>query len=89
MTPAQAVAKRQIAQLTLKDIGRRLNTVAQWLLAYWAGDVDAVKRSLVELPLNPRMRTMLWMAVDTVVARRQRQLDYELNDSRIRRTCPQ
>ena len=85
MTSAQVVAREEIKGLTLTDVGRRLNTVAEGFLALWAGDDAAAKRSLMLLPAGPQLKAMLLLAVDTVVRRRQRELDYELNSYRIRR----
>ena len=85
MTPAQIMARKEIKGLSLADLGRSLNTVAAWFLALWAGDSDAATRSLYEMQLEPELRSMLCLAVDTVARRRQRLLDYELNGFRIRR----
>ena len=85
MTSAQLMATQAVRRLTLQDIGRRLNTVADWFLALWAGDTDAARRSLYEMQIEPELRSMLCLAVDTVVRRHQRRLDYELNGLRIRR----
>ena len=86
MTPAQIVAREEIKGLTPDNIGRRLNTVAEGLLALWAGDDTAAKGSLVLSPMEARLKAMLLLALDTVVRRRQRQLDYELDGFRIRRS---
>ena len=85
MTPAQIMAREEIKGLTLEAVGRRLNSAAEGLLALWAGDETAAKRSLITMPADPRLKHMLLLAVDTVVKRRQRQLDYELNGFRIHR----
>ena len=87
MTPTQIAAREQIKRLTFADVGRRFITAAEWLLAFWRGDADAAKQSLCDLPINAQVRQMLSLAVDTAVARRQRQLDYELNGLRVHRTC--
>ena len=84
MTPAQFVASQEVRRLTLQDIGRRLNTVADRFLALWAGDDAAAKRSLMMMGAEPQLKEMLLLAVDTVVSRRQRQLDYVLDGFRIR-----
>jgi len=89
MTRAQIAAREQIKRLTLADVGRGFITAAEWLLAFWRGDAKAAKKSLRELPIDAKLRQMLSLAVDTAVARRQRQLDYELNGPRIRRACRQ
>ena len=85
MTPAQVEAREQVKGLTLADVKRRLNTAADMFLALWAGDADAAKRSLFGMPVQAQVREMLCLAVDTVVSRRQRQLDYELDGFRVRR----
>jgi len=85
MTAGQIRAREQIGRLTLKSIGRRLNTVADHFLAFWAGDAAAAKQSLCEMPVQPQLREMLCLAMDTVAARRQRQLNRELDGLRIRR----
>ena len=85
MTAGQMVAREQISRLTLKDIGRRLNTVAANFLAFWAGDMAAAKQSLAVMPVQPQVREMLCLAIDTVAHRRQRQLNRELDGLRIRR----
>ena len=85
MTAAQIAAREHISRLSLKDIGRGLNPVADRLLAFWAGDMEAAKQSLSEMPVQPQLREMLCLAMDTVAARRQRQLDRELGGMRIRR----
>ena len=86
MTVAQMAAREQVRRVSLDDIGRSLNTVAKDFLALWAGDAEAAKRSLQELPLNGRLRHMLCLAVDTVTRRRQRQVNRELGGWRIRRS---
>jgi len=83
MTPAQRTASQEVRRLTLQDIGRRLNTVADRFLALWAGDDTAAKRSLMLIRAEPQLKEMLLVAVDTVVSRRQRQLDYALDGFRI------
>ena len=85
MTPAQIIAREEIKGITLTDLGRSLNTVAGWFLALWAGDIDAARQSLCEMQLEPELRSMLCLAVDTIARRRQRRLDYELNGFCIRR----
>ena len=85
MSAGQIRARDQIGRLTLKSIGRRLNTVADHFLAFWAGDAAAAKQSLCEMPVQPQLREMLCLAMDTVAARRQRQLNRELDGLRIRR----
>jgi len=85
MTAAQIAARDQISRLTLRDIGRRLNTVAEHFLAFWAGDAAAARQSLCEMPVEPQLREMLCLAMDTVSHRRQRQLNRELDGLRIRR----
>lgn len=85
MTAAQIAARDQISRLTLRDIGRRLNTVAERFLAFWAGDAAAAKQSLSEMPVAPQVRVMLCLAMDTVVHKHQRQLNRELDGLRIRR----
>ena len=85
MTRTQTAAREQVKQLTLADLGRGINTAAAWFLALWAGDIDAARRSLYEMQIEPELRSMLCLAVDTVARRRQRQLDYELNGLYIRR----
>ena len=84
MTAAQIAVREQIGRLTLRDIGRSLNPVADRLLAFWAGDMEAAKQSLHEMPVQPQLREMLCLAMDTVAHRRQRQLDWELDGLRIR-----
>jgi len=84
MTVAQLAAKEQVSKLTLKDIGRRLNTVAADFLAFWAGDIEAAKQALREASLDGELRAMLCLAIDTVVARRERQLGRELDGVRVR-----
>jgi len=84
MTVAQLAAREQVSRLTLKDIGRRLNTVAADFLAFWAGDMEAAKRALRDAPLDRELREMLCLAIDTVVARRERQLNRELDGGRVR-----
>lgn len=86
MTPAQIMACEQVRRLRLEDIGRRLNSVADRFLALCAGDDEAAKRSLVMIPAEPQVKEMLLLAVDTVVSRRQRQLDYVLDGFRVRWT---
>jgi len=83
MTTAQLAAREQVSMLTLRDIGRRLNTVAANFLAFWAGDIGAAKRALSEAPLDGELRGMLFLAMDTVVARRERQLNRELDGQRV------
>lgn len=85
MTAAQLAARGQVNKVTLKDIGRSLNPVAERLLAFWAGDMEAAKRSLFEMPVQSQVREMLCLAMDTVKHRRERRLDRELNGLRIRR----
>ena len=85
MTRTQTTAREQIKRLTIADLGRSLNTAADWFLALWAGDTDAARRSLYEMQIEPELRSMLCLAVDTVTRRRQHQLDYELNSFCIRR----
>ena len=85
MTVAKVEAREAVKRLTLSDIGRSLNTVAAWFLALWAGDTDAARRSLCEMQIEPELRSMLCLAVDTIARRRRRQLDYELNGYRIHR----
>jgi hypothetical protein len=86
MTGAQIESREAVKRLTLGDVGRSLNTVAAWFLALWAGDTDAARRSLCEMQIEPELRSMLCLAVDTIARRRRRQLDYELNGFRIHRT---
>ena len=83
MTPSQFVASQEVRRLTLQDIGRRLNTVADRFLALWAGDDAAAKRSLMQIGAEPQLKEMLLLAVDTVVSRRQRRIDYVLDGFRI------
>lgn len=83
MTPTQLMASQEVRRLTLQDIGRRFNTVADRFLALWAGDDAAAKRSLMRIRAEPQLKAMLLLAVDTVVSRRQRQLDYVLDGFRI------
>ena len=85
MTVAQIEVREAVKRLTLSDVGRSLNTVASWFLALWAGDIHAARRSLCEMQIEPELRSMLCLAVDTVVRRHQRRLDYELNGLRIQR----
>ena len=47
--------------------------------------MEAAKQSLSEMPVQTQLREMLCLAMDTVAARRQRQLDRELGGLRIRR----
>ena len=84
MTPAQVMACEQVRRLRLEDIGRRLNSVADRFLALCAGDDEAAKRSLDMIPAEPQLKEMLLLAVDTVVSRRQRRIDYELDGFRVR-----
>ena len=84
MTSAQLMATQAVRRLTLQDIGRRLNTVADRFLALWAGDDAEAKRSLLLMTAKPQLKEMLLLAVDTVVTRRQRRSDYELDGFRIR-----
>ncbi len=84
MTTAQLMASQEVRKLMLHDIGRRLNTVADRLLALWAGDDAAAKRSLIMMGAEPQLKEMLLLAVDTVVDRRQRRIDYEMDGFRIR-----
>ena len=85
MTTAQLAAREHVSRLTLKDIGRRLNPVADRFLAFWAGDIGAAKGSLKDLPINGELREMLCLAMDTVASRRERQLNRELDGFRVRR----
>ena len=85
MTQAQIAAREQIGRITLKDIGRRLNSVAAQFLGFWGGDAAAAKRSLRDMRVRPQVREMLSLAMDTVTHRRQRQLNRELDGLRIRR----
>ena len=85
MTPAQIAAREQLKSVTVSDVGRKLNTVAERFLAHWAGDCTAAKQSLSGMPLEHEFKDMLGLAVDTVVRRRQRQLDWELGGFQIRR----
>ena len=78
MTMAQMAAREQIRTLSLADAGRSLNAAAERFLALWAGDAEAAKRSLGEMPVNGKLRHMLCLAVDTVTRRRQRHLNSEL-----------
>lgn len=84
MTPAQVMACEQVRRLRLEDIGRRLNNVADRFLALCAGDEAAAKRSLVMMPAEPQLKEMLLLAVDTVVSRKQRRVDYEVDGFRVR-----
>ena len=84
MTPSQFVASQEVRRLALQDIGRRLNTVADRFLALCAGDDAAAKRSLMLMGAEPQLKEMLLLAVDTVVSRRQRRIDYVLDGFRIR-----
>ena len=84
MTPAQFVASREVRRLTLQDIGRRLNTIADRFLALWAGDDTAAKQALMLMAAEPQLKEMLLLAVDTVVSRRQRRIDHELDGVRVR-----
>jgi hypothetical protein len=83
MTSAQFMASQEVRRLTLQDVGRKLNTVADRFLALWAGDGAAAKRSLMRIRAEPQLKEMLLLAVDTIVSRRQRQLDYALDGFRI------
>ena len=85
MTMAQMAAREQVRTLSLADVVRSLNTSAEHFLALWAGDAEAAKRSLREMPVNGKLRHMLCLAVDTVTRRHQRQLSSELGGWRIRR----
>ena len=85
MTTAQIAAREQLRRVSRRDIGRHLNTVAANFLASWAGDMAAAKQSLAVMPVQPQVREMLCLAMDTVAARRQRQLDRELDGRRILR----
>lgn len=84
MTHEQFVTRKKVRKLSLHDIGRRLNTVANRFLALWAGDDAAAKRSLMLMCTEPELKEMLLLAVDTVMDRRQRRIDYELDGFRIR-----
>ena len=84
MTPTQLMATQAVRRLTLQGIGRRLNTVADRFLALWAGDDAAAKQSLMLMGAEPQLKEMLLLAVDTVVSRRQRKIDYELDGFRVR-----
>ena len=86
MTVAQLAAREQVSRLTIRDIGRRLNTVAADFLAFWAGDIEAAKQALRDAPLDRELREMLCLAIDTVVARRGRQLNRELDGQRVWRS---
>ena len=86
MTQTQIAAREQVKQVTLADLGRSLTTVADWFLALWAGDSDAARRSLWQMPVEPHLKAMLCLALRTAVRRHQRQLDYELDGFRIRRS---
>ena len=85
MTAARIAARDQMKRLTIPDLGRHLNAVADRFVALWAGDADAAKRSLHKMPMEPKLKQMLCLAVDTVVRRHQRRLDCELNGLRIHR----
>ena len=82
MTTAQVSARHQLSRITLKDVGRRLNTVAADFLGSFAGDVEAAKGALTEAPLDWELREMLTLAMDTVVARRERELNRALDGRR-------
>jgi hypothetical protein len=84
MTHEQFAARKKVRKLSLHDIGRRLNTVADRFLALWAGDDAAAKRSLIMMGAEPQLKEMLLLAVNTVVSRRRRRIDYELDGFRIR-----
>jgi hypothetical protein len=86
MTTTQLAAREQVSRLTLKDIGRGLNTAADRFLAFWAGDIGAAKSALKDLPINSELREMLCLAMDTVVARRERQLNRDLDGQRVWRS---
>ena len=83
MTSAQVMAIEEIRRLTCRDIGRRFNTVADRFLALWAGDDTAARRSLMTMGTEPQLKEMLLLAVNTVVNRRQRRVDYELDGFRV------
>jgi hypothetical protein len=84
MTHEQFAARKKVRKLALQDIGRKLNTVADRFLALSAGDDTAAKQSLMMMGAEPQLKEMLLLAVDTVVDRRQRRIDYELDGFRIR-----
>lgn len=84
MTSMQIVAKEEVQRLTLQDTGRRLNTVADRFLALWAGDDTAAKRALMTMSAEPQVKEMLLLAVDTVINRKERRTDYELDGFRVR-----
>ena len=86
MSPAQIAVREEVKRLSLADVGRSLNAVADRFLALWAGDAAAAKQSLRRMPMEPELKRMLCLGVDTVVTRRQRQIDYELNGLRIHRS---
>jgi hypothetical protein len=86
MTGAAMAAQERVRGLTLADVGVHLNTVADWFLALFGSDAEAARQSLQGMPLEPNLKQMLCLAVDTVASRRQRQLDYVLDGFRVRWT---
>jgi hypothetical protein len=84
MTAVAKAARERVRRLTLADVGVHLNTAADWFLALFDSDAEAARQSLQGMPLEPNLKQMLCLAVDTVVDRRQRRIDYELDGFRIR-----
>jgi len=79
MTTAQIAARKKVGSLTLANVGRNLNSVAEGFLALCAGDEEEAKRSLLGMPLEPQLGAVLYLAVETVAQRRQRELDLDLS----------
>lgn len=79
MTAVVITTRERVRRLTLADVGVHLNTAADWFLALFDSDAEAARQSLQGMPLEPNLKEMLLLAVDTVVSRRQRQLDYVLD----------
>ena len=84
MTAVAKAARERVRRLTLADVGVHLNTVADWFLALFDSDAEAARQSLQGMPLEPNLKQTLCLAVDTVVSRRQRRINYELDGFRIR-----
>jgi len=84
MTAVAMAARERVRRLALADVGVHLNTAADWFLALFDADAEAARQSLQGMPLEPNLKQTLCLAVDTVVDRRQRRIDYELDGFRIR-----
>lgn len=87
MTTQQIALRDRVRSITLADVNGDLVTVAEQFMASWAGDSTAAKESLLEMGVNGEFGHMLGLAIDSAERRHQRQLNYELDGYRVRRTC--